>query len=42
MNWYKDSGALDGEPVYTSIKKGDYLGYFKRVKGSDKNKNERY
>ena len=42
MNWYKDSGALDGEPVYTSIKKGDYLGYFKRVKGSDKNKKERY
>ena len=42
MNWYKDNGKLDGDPVYTSIKKGDYLGYFKRVKGSDKNKKERY
>mgnify|MGYP001292822648 CR=1 FL=1 len=42
MNWYKDNGSLDGEPVYTSINKGDYLGYFKRVKGSDKNKKERY
>ena len=42
MNWYKDNGKLDGDPVYTSIKKGDYLGYLKRVKGSDKNKKERY
>ena len=40
MNWYKDDGSLDGKPIYTSINKGDYLGYFKRVKGSDKNKKE--
>ena len=42
MNWYNDDGSLEEKPTPISIQKGEYVGYYPRVKGKDKHKKQRW
>ena len=42
MNWYNEDGSLEEKPTPISIQKGEYVGYYPRVKGKAKHKKQRW